>query len=154
MTSVFWRTSYCLRRQRIFFDKYQVWKNDSGSQTETSAQMLIMAGAHVASKAFAGISFIIARFVFEASPHFLHPLSLSITIGKTFQPFSVQTNPQDPNTKQKIFKIKNTIGKTLPPIVQTSKRLALGCNGFSQQDVQHGRGIVQKKMSFYLKLEI
>ena len=27
-------------------------------------QMLIMAGAHVASKAFAGLSFIIARFTF------------------------------------------------------------------------------------------
>ena len=51
-------------------------------------------------------------------------------------------------TKKNIFKIKNTIGKTSPPFVQTSKRLALGCNGFSQQDVQHGRGIVQKNMFF------
>ena len=115
----------------------------------TSAQMLIMAGAHVASKAFAGISFIIARFVFEASPHFLRPLSLSITIGKTLLEFYVQTNPQDPN-KNNTFKIKNTIGQTLPPFsVQTSKRLALGCNGFSQQDVQHGRGIVQKNVLLF-----
>ena len=46
------------------------------------------------------------------------------------------------------------IGQTLPPFsVQTSKRLALGCNGLSQQDVQHGRGIVQKKMFFFLNFE-
>ena len=150
MTSAF----LLFQKPQISFDKHQVWKNDSCSQTVTSAQMLIMAGAHVASKAFAGISFIIARFVFEALSHFFRPLSLFITIVQTFPPFTVQTNLQDPN-KNNSFETKNTIGQTFPLFfVQTSKRLALGCNGFSQQDVQHGRGIVQKKMSFYLKLEI
>ena len=85
--------------------------------------------------------------------HFLHPLSLSFTIGKTFQPFSVQTNPQDPKKKKVYSKLRIQLGKPHHHSFRHLRDLHWAVMGFHSRMYNMGEVLCRKKV-FYLKLGI